>query len=441
MPMAVLVTMGFLGMICWPIAVWLLLGARKQFPVLYLRAFRTDRSARRLRSLLKASLGPRFRLCGIRPPRKRFHWSIRFFAIPLIGLKYIGSEYFELEAEDHNWMARLLASYARSNFVFIDVRDITLHVENEILLSYLAMGSERCVFIIDSTRTETAWLSTIRGLIQLGPTDQPPLHLLSYSEDEPFDPALFVQNIRAIVEKLSITPATINENAIAFAQNHVSESRWATPFLETDRGTFFMALAVGFGFSVVSSLFPETAGVLDVLALSSLGIGAPVIVFYLIAWRRAWKQSKVAALFRQPNQRDPRWRVRLSLLLVFLGLAISMVSTLGLTIHKMDENIDHARHFVAHADIQGISTQLKLYESMNGFYPTTDQGLRALAVQPDTDPKPSRWLQLFDKIPKDPWQSDYIYRCPGLKNPNGFDLYSAGPDRVPDTADDDWGGG
>jgi general secretion pathway protein G len=104
-------------------------------------------------------------------------------------------------------------------------------------------------------------------------------------------------------------------------------------------------------------------------------------------------------------------------------------------------NVEYSRRVRVQGDIQGITTQLKLYESMNGFYPTTDQGLRALTVQPDTDPKPSRWLQLFDKVPKDPWQTDYIYRCPGLKNPNGFDLYSAGPDRVPDTADDDWGGG
>ena len=104
-------------------------------------------------------------------------------------------------------------------------------------------------------------------------------------------------------------------------------------------------------------------------------------------------------------------------------------------------NVEYSRRVRVQGDIQGITTQLKLYESMNGFYPTTEQGLRALAVQPDTDPKPSRWLQLFDKIPKDPWQTDYIYRCPGLKNPNGFDLYSAGPDRIPNTADDDWGGG
>ncbi len=42
-------------------------------------------------------------------------------------------------------------------------------------------------------------------------------------------------------------------------------------------------------------------------------------------------------------------------------------------------------------------------------------------------------------MPKDPWGSDYIYRDPGLKNPGGYDLYPAGPERQADTSDDDWG--
>jgi type II secretion system protein G len=92
------------------------------------------------------------------------------------------------------------------------------------------------------------------------------------------------------------------------------------------------------------------------------------------------------------------------------------------------------------ADVQVIKTQLQLYESISGFYPTTEQGLWPLVAQPDTDPRPARWYQLFKDLPKDPWGSDYIYRCPGQKNPNSYDLFSAGPDRKPDTADDEWGG-
>ena len=128
----------------------------------------------------------------------------------------------------------------------------------------------------------------------------------------------------------------------------------------------------------------------------------------------------------------------------FTLLEIMLVVTiigllLGAAIVGFRGNVEYSRRVRIQGDIQGISTQLKLYESMNGFCPTTEQGLKALVAQPDTDPRPTRWMQLFDKPPKDPWQNDYIYRCPGIKNPNGYDLFSAGPDRIPDTADDDWG--
>ncbi len=39
-------------------------------------------------------------------------------------------------------------------------------------------------------------------------------------------------------------------------------------------------------------------------------------------------------------------------------------------------------------------------------------------------------------MPKDPWQDDYVYVCPGKHNPQGYDIYSKGKDRIADTADD-----
>ena len=117
-----------------------------------------------------------------------------------------------------------------------------------------------------------------------------------------------------------------------------------------------------------------------------------------------------------------------------------IVILLGLAISKIGNPTGFAKSTAVRADIQAIGTQLKLYESMNGFYPRTEQGLQALVVQPDSEPKPTRWYQLFKDAPKDPWQNIYIYRCPGIKNPTSYDLFSAGPDRLPDTTDDDWGG-
>jgi len=127
-----------------------------------------------------------------------------------------------------------------------------------------------------------------------------------------------------------------------------------------------------------------------------------------------------------------------TLLEIMLVVGI-IVIILGVAVARLGNTTGIAKDMRVRADIQAINTQLKLYESMNGFFPTTEQGIQALVVQPTTDPKPTRWYQLFKDMPKDPWGNDYIYLSPGKKSPDSFDLYSAGPDRKPDTADDNWG--
>ena len=127
-----------------------------------------------------------------------------------------------------------------------------------------------------------------------------------------------------------------------------------------------------------------------------------------------------------------------TLLEIMLVISI-IVILLGVAINKLGNTTGMAKGVAVKADIQAIGTQLKLYESMNGYAPTTEQGLQALVTQPSTDPKPQRWYQLFKEIPKDPWGNNYIYLSPGRRNPTSYDLYSAGPDRRADTADDDWG--
>jgi general secretion pathway protein G len=126
--------------------------------------------------------------------------------------------------------------------------------------------------------------------------------------------------------------------------------------------------------------------------------------------------------------------------LLEIMLVVTIIALLmGAAIYKLGGNVEYAKHTRIAADVQGISTQLKLYESMNGFFPTTEQGLQALVTQPGTEPQPTRWYQLYKELPKDPWNNTYVYLNPGRKNPTGYDLYSAGPDRRADTADDDWG--
>jgi general secretion pathway protein G len=126
--------------------------------------------------------------------------------------------------------------------------------------------------------------------------------------------------------------------------------------------------------------------------------------------------------------------------LLEIMLVVSIIGLLlGTAIYKLKGNLEFGKAVSSSASLSALKTQLKLYESMNGFPPTTEQGLQALVAQPGGEPRPTRWTQLLDSVPKDPWGKDFIYVSPGRKNPNGYDLYSSGPDRIPDTADDDWG--
>jgi general secretion pathway protein G len=136
-----------------------------------------------------------------------------------------------------------------------------------------------------------------------------------------------------------------------------------------------------------------------------------------------------------PTQRHSAGAAGYTLIEIMLVLAIIAV-LLGAGIYKVIGNLDAARETRVEADIATITTQLKTYEMENLFMPTTEQGLDALVKAPTTDPKPRRWRQLEESMPEDPWGMPYQYRSPGTHNPNGFDLYSMGPDRKDGTEDD-----
>jgi general secretion pathway protein G len=97
---------------------------------------------------------------------------------------------------------------------------------------------------------------------------------------------------------------------------------------------------------------------------------------------------------------------------------------------------DAMRRLHVATDLQRIKMNLLMYQAKNGFYPSTEQGLKALVEKPATDPKPRNWSQLDNRVPRDPWGQEYFYRYPGKHNPKEYDLWSAGPDRNPDTEQD-----
>ena len=123
--------------------------------------------------------------------------------------------------------------------------------------------------------------------------------------------------------------------------------------------------------------------------------------------------------------------------LLEIMLVVMIIALLaGSAIYLMRGNVDQAKYVRVESDVQAIQTQLQFYETQNGSMPSTEQGLRALVEKPGGDPQPRKWRQLMPEIPLDPWGTEYQLRNPGTKSKAGYDVFSCGKDKKPNTEDD-----
>jgi type IV pilus assembly protein PilA len=243
---------------------------------IYLRAFRTDKATAKLRDELVAILGPGFRLSGIRPPTKKTSMFFRFLAPGLVALRYAGSTFMELEAGD-DWMARLWKTYQNTRLVFIDVRDITVHVHNEIQMTLETMGIERCIFVVDSSKTVEQWRETIAAIA--GPDQDPARFQLLNADPERIKNRQLHADLKTILK--SLPPGVFGEidRGRQFILEHVSEEQ-----LRMSRRTSPMVVltsAAGLVLSVSLGLLPQK------LQIVLLPIALLTMLFVVRAFFRA----------------------------------------------------------------------------------------------------------------------------------------------------------
>jgi general secretion pathway protein G len=119
--------------------------------------------------------------------------------------------------------------------------------------------------------------------------------------------------------------------------------------------------------------------------------------------------------------------IELMVVIVILGILA------GLIIPRIMGRPEEARRMKARVQIESIETALKLYKLDNGSYPTTEQGLQALVEAPTVGQLPKAWREggYLEKgrVPKDPWDNEFIYLSPGVNS--DFDLISYGADGEP----------
>jgi len=88
---------------------------------------------------------------------------------------------------------------------------------------------------------------------------------------------------------------------------------------------------------------------------------------------------------------------------------------------------DDAKKRLVCIQMKSVSESLKTFKLYNGSYPTTEEGIEALAKNPDIEKYPNYPSNGFldeGRMPKDPWGGKYIYT-----NSDGvFNIISLGSD-------------
>jgi general secretion pathway protein G len=130
-----------------------------------------------------------------------------------------------------------------------------------------------------------------------------------------------------------------------------------------------------------------------------------------------------------------RRRYSLAFTLLELLVVIAIIGLLaGYVGPKYFGQLGKAEVKAAKAQIDAMEKALDQYRFDVGRYPTNEQGLNALVVQPAGVP---RWQGPYLKkgVPMDPWGKPYGYKIPGEHGE--YDLYTYGRDGAPGGSGED----
>jgi general secretion pathway protein G len=112
--------------------------------------------------------------------------------------------------------------------------------------------------------------------------------------------------------------------------------------------------------------------------------------------------------------------IELLVVLVIIGLLATLVAP------NFIGQSEKAKPKAARVQLENLRNALDMFQLDVGRYPTSEEGLEALRMRPNSAP---RWAgpYLRDEIPVDPWGRAYVYRSPGEGGGN-YDIGSYGAD-------------
>jgi general secretion pathway protein G len=116
--------------------------------------------------------------------------------------------------------------------------------------------------------------------------------------------------------------------------------------------------------------------------------------------------------------------IEMLVVILVLGVLAALVAP------NVFRHVGGAKEAAARSQIELFGAALDAYRLDNDAYPTTEQGLEALRREPLSEPRPRNWRGPYVRreVPADPWGRPYLYRSPGVANPESYDLLSYGRD-------------
>ena len=116
--------------------------------------------------------------------------------------------------------------------------------------------------------------------------------------------------------------------------------------------------------------------------------------------------------------------------LIEIMVVVAIIGSIAalVTVNVIDY-LDESKVDTTKINIKNIEGALEQFRRKHSFYPSTEQGLGALVEKPTVGRAPDNYPAggYLKKVPKDAWDSDFIYVSPGTHG-NDFEISSYGND-------------
>lgn len=145
---------------------------------------------------------------------------------------------------------------------------------------------------------------------------------------------------------------------------------------------------------------------------------------------RSQVEKLIPSISLSPSALGLKQSVMIFIVLLMIILGVSMISKAGKGGNVIGASRTR-RQGTAQREINVMASALEMFKADHGRYPTTQEGLKALVLDPKADD--IKWKKNYiSMLRPDPWRIKYVYRCDDGK----VSLLSCGPDKLPHTPDD-----